>query len=429
MHHSSATTMHLALITGEFHPLQGGVGDYTRELAREFARRGLTVTVITDTRATGSEQLSVSSEQSSPLHNPPLTIHYPQSITRKAKAPLRNPPFAIRYTPFASWHSLPHVVNLIRDCDIIHIQYQAAAYGMTPPIHLLPRYLRWRNVRGKRFVTFHDLKVPYLFPKAGPLRWRAVTYLAQSCDGVIVTNQEDFQTLTQIPNPKSQLPITLIPIGSNIDAHTITSIDREAVRATLGVKAAEVLLCYFGFLNASKGGETLVRVLAKVRSAGYNARLLMVGGEVGASDPTNIAYAQRVQALVRELGVGDSVIGAGYRPPDEVTALWRASDIALLPYVDGASLRRGTLMAAIAHAMPIVSTTSRVTVSQLRNGENVLLAPPDDVDALAAQVIRLSVSPTLREQLSRGTAQLADEFSWSRIADQHLEFYRAVNSP
>jgi len=156
--------------------------------------------------------------------------------------------------------------------------------------------------------------------------------------------------------------------------------------------------------------------------------LLMVGGEVGASDPTNIAYAQRVQALIRELGVGNSVIWAGYRPPDEVTALWRASDIALLPYADGASLRRGTLMAAITHAMPIVSTTPRVMVSQLRDGENSLLAPPDDVDALAAQVIRLSVSPTLRAQLSQSAAHLANEFSWPRIADQHLEFYRAVSA-
>ncbi len=45
--------MQLALITGEFPPQQGGVGDYTRALASEFARRGLAVTVITDQHALG----------------------------------------------------------------------------------------------------------------------------------------------------------------------------------------------------------------------------------------------------------------------------------------------------------------------------------------------------------------------------------------
>ena len=28
-------------------------------------------------------------------------------------------------------------------------------------------------------VTFHDLRTPYIFPKAGPLRWRANLALAQ----------------------------------------------------------------------------------------------------------------------------------------------------------------------------------------------------------------------------------------------------------
>jgi glycosyltransferase involved in cell wall biosynthesis len=157
--------------------------------------------------------------------------------------------------------------------------------------------------------------------------------------------------------------------------------------------------------------------------AGYNARLLMLGGEVGASDPTNAAYAQKVRALMRELGVSQRVIWSGYRPPDEVSALWQASDIAVLPYADGASLRRGTLLAAFAHGLPVVSTTPRVAVEQLRDGENILLAAPGDDRALAEQVIALINSPELRAKLSQGALRLAEEFSWSRIADQHLALY------
>jgi glycosyltransferase involved in cell wall biosynthesis len=85
-------------------------------------------------------------------------------------------------------------------------------------------------------------------------------------------------------------------------------------------------------------------------------------------------------------------------------------------------------MAALAHAMPIVSTTPRVPILQLREDENIAFAPPNDADALAAKVIALIESPTLRERLSHGAAQLAQEFTWPRIAQQHLEVYDSVNS-
>src|SRR5713226_9095738 len=106
--------MRLALVTGEFPPMQGGVGDYTRQLAREFVRRGIGVMVIT-------------------------------SLINDQRSVISQPPLAISYTRFASWRSLTHIATLTRDCDIVHIQYQAEAYGMTPPIHFLPRYLLWKN--------------------------------------------------------------------------------------------------------------------------------------------------------------------------------------------------------------------------------------------------------------------------------------------
>ena len=53
-----------------------------------------------------------------------------------------------------------------------------------------------------------------------------------------------------------------------------------------------------------------------------------------------------MRELLGALGLSERVIWAGYRPASEVTALWSASDIAVLPYTDGVSLRRGTLMAS-----------------------------------------------------------------------------------
>jgi len=387
--------MKLALVSGEFPPQQGGVGDYTRELARELARRGIGVCIVTSDSEREAKIAAANEEQ-----------------------------YVLSFTNFRKWRSLGTVDKLTQDCDIVHIQYQAAAYGMKSPIHVLPRYLRQRQAKRRVVVTYHDLRVPYLFPKAGSLRQRAVYYLGKSADRIVVTNQEDRMALAQ--NLKDTSRVKLIPIGSNIDAGARKLDNRAGTRRSLGVADSETLLCYFGFLNASKGGETLMRVLAELMRTGYAVRLLMLGGETGVSDPTNAAYAQKVKALGVELGVSERIIWAGYRPSTEVSALWHASDIALLPYEDGVSLRRGTLMAALAHSMPIVSTKPRTAIEQLCNGENIALSAAGDAEGLARTVSALIEAPERRQQLAQAAGKLATEFAWPRIVDQHLELYQEL---
>jgi hypothetical protein len=72
-------------------------------------------------------------------------------------------------------------------------------------------------------VTFHDLRVPYLFPKAGPLRRWIVYHLARSAEGVIATNDEDFHRLLTEARPRR---LALIPIGSNIPCAPPPGYDR-----------------------------------------------------------------------------------------------------------------------------------------------------------------------------------------------------------
>ena len=117
----------------------------------------------------------------------------------------------------------------------------------------------------------------------------------------------------------------------------------------------------------------------------------MVGGKVGASDPTNSAYLAKVETLIAELGVADQVQWTGFTAPEDVSANLLAADCAVLPYREGASLRHGSLMAALVHGLPIISTEVPAEVRagtglfpMLVDGQNALLAPPDDPERLAA---------------------------------------------
>jgi glycosyltransferase involved in cell wall biosynthesis len=389
--------MKVCLISGEFRPMQGGVGDFTYEMGQALRGLGAVVTVLTSTAA-----------------GPP-----------RDEDGLRVEPRLQRWG-WDSWRTIIRTAEEL-ETDVLNIQYQAAAYGMHPAINLLPLRLRARKQRPKIVVTFHDLKVPYLFPKAGHIRWWAVLALARWSDAVIVTNAEDLETLASYSLSPA---LYLIPIGSNIEPAPPADYDRDVWRARWGVGPEDTLLSYFGFLNESKGGEILMRALNGVVKKGYRARLLMVGGKWGSSDPTNVAYAQRVEALIDELGLSERVVWTGYTPQEEVSANLLASDICVLPYRDGASFRRGSFMAALIHGLPIVTTRPNAHPSpllpSLRDGQNMLLVPPDDAAALAEAIARLADSPELRQRLGQGAKEMSKAFGWDSIAEKTLEVYHAI---
>ncbi len=391
--------MKIDLITGEFPPLQGGVGDFTRELARALAAQGHTVRVLTSRSQSEGEQSDAGE---------PYAIH--RSVSDWG---------------WGCWRAIRRWLADHRP-DAVNVQYQAAAYAMRPAIHLLPWQLRRLTDRPAVVVTCHDLLPPYLFPKAGPLRRQAVLALARWADAAIVTNEEDRLTLSRYPSLAAS--VALIPIGSNIAAQPPAGYDRVAWRGRYGVAPGDLLLAYFGFLNPSKGGETLVRALHKLAAgpplmAATSPHLLMVGGQVGSSDPTNLVYLRHIESLIVRLGLRDRVHWSGYTPSEQVSANLLAADVCVLPYRDGASFRRGSFMAALAHGRPIVSPRPRLPLPELRDGENVLLVPPDDPDALAAVVARLAADSALQQRLGDGASELSRHFAWDRIAARTADLF------
>lgn len=370
----------IGLVTGEYPPHQGGVGDFTREMAHALAALGHEIHVITHQAASPSSVVLV-------------------------------------HPAIASWNlqSLISIRRLARDLklDLINIQYQAAAYSMTPPIHFLPLLTGIPTV-----VTFHDLRIPYLFPKAGALRWQALMLLAKKAAGVIVTNPEDRLTLAR----EQVQRVAEIPIGSNILAG-VRSLE-PSVRKQYGIGKDDFVVGYFGFLNSSKGGDTLIKSITQLPFA--NCKLLLIGGRTGTSDPTNEAYAAQLDALAKNLGIAHKIIRTGYLPPAETTqALW-ACDVMAMPYEDGASFRRGTFMACLAHGLPTITTQPATPLPELKHGENIWLIPPHDTTALANALQTLQRDAELRKKLSRGARELSDLFTWDKIAQRTADFFTEV---
>ncbi|MGQ9517056.1 MAG: glycosyltransferase family 4 protein, partial [Anaerolineae bacterium] len=238
-------------------------------------------------------------------------------------------------------------------------------------------------------------------------------------------NEEDF---TQLTLRAPAVPRRLIPIGSNILPPAQYDYSREEWRARWGFQPHEFVLAYFGFLNVTKGGEDLIGALELLAREGRPVKLIMVGGKVGSSDPTNVLYLNRVEQRIHQSRLEDRVVWTDYLPDKEVSATLWAADAIVLPYRDGASTRRGTLMAALAHGLPIVTTTPRLPVHYFQDGENLLLVPPASPEEIARAVARLMEDAGLRERLGKGALALSQRFTWPAIADDTLQFYAELLS-
>lgn len=388
--------MKVCFITGEYPTMRGGVADYTEILATSLRSQGVEPWIITSAKAS------------------------PQASSSLPVFPI------IGKWGFGAWR---RIEGLLREkgAEIAHIQYQTAAYGMHPAINLLPFWLH-RRLQCRVVVTLHDLREPYLFPKAGRLRRWVNARLVKDSDAAILTNEEDLAEVQQLA---PSAPLSLIPIGSNVPSLIPPGFDRNAQRHRMGVGSEQYLLCYFGLLNQSKGVEFLLDALRLLLDSDVPVKLLMLGEEVGEADPTNRAYREKVLAMIEKSGLLGVVVRTGYLPKDELSVYLHASDTCVLPFADGASFRRGSLLAALAHGLPIITTRSSAPQGRacsLVDGENCLLVPPGDAKALAEAVEKLIGSPALRAHLGEGALALSGEFSWEKIVEKTVQLYGRLSA-
>jgi len=364
--------------------MRGGVGAYTQILAREWVRQGQEIFIFSSQSA---------QNQDSGIH---LTNHLPNWGIGSLRA-------------INQWANDKRL-------DLVNLQFQTAAYGMSPWIHFLPDAVR----PTPSVTTFHDLRFPYLFPKAGWLRNWIVMRLAQHSTGVIVTNHEDTEKINALTRVK------LIPIGSNILTPMPPDFDLNSWRKKVGAHEGDFLIAYFGLLNRSKGIENLLQSLLDLRASGIPARLVMIGDTAGTSDPTNAAYAAEIMNRIHTLKLETIIHHTGFIDDLAVGSSLKASDAVVLPFLDGASYRRGSLMAALQYGCAIITTTPQTNVPAFQNRENMLLVPPNDTQTLTNALRELYASPELRLHLQNGAAKLAANFDWSHIAADTIEFFQSL---
>ncbi len=412
--------MRVGMITGEYPPLRGGIADYTQRLVGALGDLDVVPSVLTSRQAATERQA-------------PWVLSH------------------VRRWDRSSWRLVAHLAQRQR-WELVHVQYQPAAYELRAAITLLPWVLQRTMPHLKVVTTFHDLRVPYLFPKAGPLRQLMVRLLANRSDAVIAVAAEDVPLLwrwhTRGPRfafrnrPAAPASLAHIAVGNNLDASPPAGFDRDLWRARIGAAPDTLVVGHIGFVNRSKGVDILIRALARLLSQGLDVRVLMIGEQVGSSDTENVRYLAEVTALIERLRLQPYVHWTGFQQSESLAAWLRCADVAALPFLDGASQRRTSLLGCLAHGLPTITVAPPQPVVSgqcpeagtghaplttdhwpLAHEEAIWYVPAANALALAEAIAALRRDPGRRARLSAGARAYARCLSWPEIARRTRAHY------
>ena len=189
----------------------------------------------------------------------------------------------------------------------------------------------------------------------------------------------------------------------------------EALRARLGLDGGPVL-GFLGGLRPWHGVEVLPELLARLTRKYPGAQLLFAGdGQLRGE----------LERRLGELGLSQRAVFTGALPHEEVPAVVRLFDVALAPYpaLDHAFYFSPLKVFEYMACGCAVAASDCGQISEvIRDGENSLLVPPGDLDALTCACERLLGDAGLRAQLGQAAAELIRrEYTWDENAARVLK--------
>ena len=385
--------MRIVFLVRSVPPALDGVGDYTSHLTAALRAMGVEARIVT-------------------------------SVDQAVRAPLPDWIHAVvpRWTGAAVAGALAAVPQLRPDwCSF---QYVPQLYG--------PRGLCWaaagvpgavRRALGCRSaVTFHEIAVRVrLNPKdmvlAAVMRAQARRLLS-ACDLAVTTCARYARELGAMA-PRG-LSVLDIPVGTNVEPRPIEPVTLSALRERHGLEGASVF-GVFGRPTGERNYPTAVRALARARRQGYHARLLVLG-------PWNTlegATARELWAVAREHGVSDDIVVAGPLSHEELSAHLGLMDVFLFPQVDGVSTRNTSLMAALAHGLPVVTyAPARGNFDGYSAPDGAVVVQGNEAAFVEAAVAALAAPRPLGP--GPNAAYFSEHFSWRGIAARFLEALTAA---
>jgi len=234
--------------------------------------------------------------------------------------------------------------------------------------------------------------------------------------GIVVLSRDVAAAQARI---KPVRPQQLVYPGASLEKFdSVRAESPAALRKRFGLPATGPLIGIVGRLQRWKGMHTLVAAMPAVRARHPDAHLVIVGG----AHDTEPGYGDELRALARRIGVEGAVTFAGYQA--DVPHWMQAMDI-----VVHASDREPfgiVVIEAMALAKPVIAGSAGGPAEVITDGQDGLLAPFDDVPALAKAVTRFLDDPGFAERCGAAAHTRARDFSAQHYAARLVDAVREL---
>jgi L-malate glycosyltransferase len=207
-------------------------------------------------------------------------------------------------------------------------------------------------------------------------------------------------------------PENCLVVRNGIDLEHFDAAAWSGLQAPLPVPDGATAVAVIGNLWPVKGHRTLVEAVALLPPQLHAVRFLCAG-----EGPEREYLADRIARL----GLRERVLLLGHRL-DVPAILARCQAACLCSSAEGLS---NALMEAMASGLPIVATRVGGNPELVRDGDNGLLVPYGDPQALAAAIGALLSSPEqAREMGVRGRRLVESALTMERMSEGHGALYR-----
>jgi len=352
------------LVTGEFPPAPGGVSDYTRLVAAGLAAEGDLVHVWCPD-ATG------------PVVDP-AGVHVHRSAGNWTGPDLRLIDRQLDAMP-APRHLL--------------VQWVPHAYGRHS---MNVGFCRWIRRRA-RTGDVVDLMVhePFLAFREGAIHLDLIACVHRVMASMVLGVAR--RVWVSIPSWADKLrpwalgsapPFCWLPVPSALAvSHDVELVAQ--VRSTVRT-SRDLVIGHLSTYDVHVR-EMLQRLAPQLIRAAPTSRFLLLGrgGDVVAAD-----LRERLPELQHR------VVGVGALEAGALSAHLQACDLMVQPYADGASTRRSTLMAALIHGVPVVTTVGRLSEPFWSSTPAVSAVPAGDVDRMVHAAVALATDAGRRHDQS-----------------------------
>lgn len=179
------------------------------------------------------------------------------------------------------------------------------------------------------------------------------------------------------------------------------------------------VVLFLGTVSRDKGVEELIRAAADHRG---RARFVLVG------PPGDPAFMARMQALVAELGLVESVEFAGPAQGEHKHAWLARAHVFVLP--SRMEAFPVSILEAMAAGLPVIATTVGAVPTMIESGRSGLLVSAGDVASLSSAIASMLSDATLRDRLAAcARTECIQRFSIERTAGVLQGLYAEVMNP